>query len=259
MKPFVVVMNFSHAYEEERYMRDKRFKWVDCTGLTGVTGYCSGQAERELAARISGFSPEGIHFIDSGNYHYLSKLWTDKIRYPFSLVVFDHHPDMQPPLFDGLLSCGCWVKAVLDRNPFCRKVYLVGASERLARAIDPAYRSRILFFGEHAVGKPGGWRRFAAQRIAEPIYISVDKDVLNREEAVTDWDQGSLTLQELEELLVILFRKQRVIGVDICGECSRSLEWFGRRQAAEKNGRGNRELVRLLKKVERERRKHLPK
>ena len=40
---------------------------------------------------IAGYPAEGIHFIDSGNYHYLTKLWTDKLRVPFSLIVFDHH------------------------------------------------------------------------------------------------------------------------------------------------------------------------
>ncbi len=51
---------------------------------------------RILKERIATFQPEEIHFIDSGNHHYMSKLWTDKITSPFSLVVFDHHPDMQP-------------------------------------------------------------------------------------------------------------------------------------------------------------------
>lgn len=42
------------------------------------------------------------------------------------MVVFDHHPDMQPSLFDEMLSCGSWVKTMLDTNKFLRKVLIVG-------------------------------------------------------------------------------------------------------------------------------------
>ena len=80
---------------------------------------------------IADYPAEGVHFIDSGNYHYLTKFWTDKLETPFSLIVFDHHPDMQPPLFDNILSCGSWVKDILDHNNNCKKVIIVGASDKL--------------------------------------------------------------------------------------------------------------------------------
>lgn len=30
-----------------------------------------------------------------------------------------------------------------------------------------------------------------------PVYISLDKDVLNKEEAVTDWSQGTMQLSQI--------------------------------------------------------------
>ena len=125
MKPNIILMNFTHVYEEENFIKNRRFRWIDCTDLNGVDCYCDVDARRRLEEKIALFSPEGIHFIDSGNDHYLSKLWTDKIREPFSLVVFDHHPDMQPTLFEDMLSCGSWVKDVLETNPFLHKVFIV--------------------------------------------------------------------------------------------------------------------------------------
>lgn len=53
-----------------------------------------------------------------------------------------------------------------------------------------------------------------------PAYISVDKDVLNRYNARTNWNQGNMSVTTLKKLLREVFRLQRVIGVDICGECS---------------------------------------
>lgn len=41
----------------------------------------------------------GIHFIDSGNYHYMTRLWLTRMDQPFCLLVYDNHTDMQPPGF----------------------------------------------------------------------------------------------------------------------------------------------------------------
>ena len=76
-----------------------------------------------------------FYFFDNGNYHYMSKLWTDSIREPFDLVVFDHHPDMQPPRFEGILSCGGWIKEVLDHNKLVQNVIVIGVADHLVDEI----------------------------------------------------------------------------------------------------------------------------
>ena len=96
----VVIMNFTGVYAHEVFARNNQFIWLDCRHLSGTRGYCDKEGIRKLKRVIAGYPAEGIHFIDSGNYHYLTKLWTDKLRVPFSLIVFDHHPDMQPPLWE---------------------------------------------------------------------------------------------------------------------------------------------------------------
>ena len=37
---------------------------------------------------------KGITFIGSGNYHYVSHLLLEEINKPFTLILFDHHTDM---------------------------------------------------------------------------------------------------------------------------------------------------------------------
>lgn len=247
MKPIIIIMNFTHIYEQASLLKNKDFEWIDCSEIQGTNCYCDDDAKRRLTEKIAPYSPEGIHFIDSGNYHYLSKLWTDKITQPFSLVVFDHHPDMQPTLFDDLLSCGCWVKEVLDTNPFLRKVCIVGASEELIKNVDPSYGDRLIFYSDKALNCKKTWIEFASLNLDGPVYISVDKDVLNTESAVTNWDQGSLSLAQLEKLLSIILNNQDVIGVDICGECSFTLDKFELQKYIDLNSRANEELVRLFK------------
>ena len=108
------VFNFTHVYEAYSFMQSKAFKWVDCTELEGTDCYCDTEAEKQLKEMMNDLPLHGIHWLDSGDYHYLSKLWTDKIEEPFTLVVLDHHPDMQRPMFGELLSCGSWVRVALE-------------------------------------------------------------------------------------------------------------------------------------------------
>lgn len=248
MKPNILLMNFTHVYEQERFIRNHRFQWIDCTDLNGTDCYCDEEAAEALRQRIAPYEPDGIHFIDSGNYHYLTKFWTEKIRKPFSLVVFDHHPDMQPSLFEEMLSCGSWVKNVLDTNPNLQKVLLVGAAERLIRAIPPEYKARVKCYSETALSHEEAWKSFSREHVREPVYISVDKDVLDHESSATNWDQGSLSLKELEQLLGIIFRQEKIIGVDVCGECSPSLDLFEEERELRIDGKANAELLSLFLK-----------
>ena len=103
MKSDVTIMDFTGIYEKERFYRGVHVHWIDCRDIQGTNCYCDEEGEQALRRKIAPFSAEAIHFIDSGNYHYMTKLWTEKLREPFVLAVADHHPDMQPPLFQELL------------------------------------------------------------------------------------------------------------------------------------------------------------
>lgn len=232
MKGKLIVMNFTHAYEEERFLRNPYFEWIDCTHLEGTDCYCDSEGEREVKRLIAPYPPEGIHWIDSGDYHYLTKLWTDKITSPFSLVVFDHHPDMQPSLFDNLLSCGCWVRTLLDTHPYLQKVCIIGAAEKLKKETE-GYDKRLLYFSEETLSHPEAWKLFSEFYLNEPVYLSVDKDILNPKYATTNWDQGSLDLSQLLALLRVILTHERIIGVDICGDSPDLLGEIGDRLTCE--------------------------
>ena len=66
MKPNILLMNFTHVYEQERFIRNQRFQWLDCTDLNGTDCYCDEEAALKLRQRMEPFAPDGIHFIDSG-------------------------------------------------------------------------------------------------------------------------------------------------------------------------------------------------
>ena len=161
----ITVQDFTGIYEYQPFMQELRIKnakttdfhWLDCTKIVGTDCYCDDDAIKEInelidnAERSSGSinsnsaeTAPGIHFFDNGNYHYMSKLWTDRLQEPFTLIVFDHHPDMQPPRFGGILSCGGWVKEVLDHNKFVQNAISIGVKDELVETV----REELLQSGE---------------------------------------------------------------------------------------------------------------
>ena len=113
-----VIQDFTGVYAKQPFMQELRsvadngspphningadIHWLDCTQIAGTDCYCDDEAVKAIRGQIADAGitdARGIHFIDGGNYHYMSKIWTDMVQEPFSLVVFDHHPDMQAPRF----------------------------------------------------------------------------------------------------------------------------------------------------------------
>ena len=248
MKLPVVIMNFSGIYNLEEFSQNNKFKWIDCRHLEGTDCYCDPDNVSRLRECLAPYPAKGIHFIDSGNYHYMSKFWTDKIEEPFSLIVFDHHPDMQLPLFKGVLSCGDWVLDVIKENPLLRKVVIIGVSDRLLASIPEEYAHRVRFYSESSLRHESTWREFSKIHVDGPVYISIDKDVLDKRSARTNWDQGSLALERMEELITTIFRHEEVIGVDICGECSMDFDLFDVDEDSRVDSRANEALLELIER-----------
>lgn len=254
MQQEIVILDMSQIYEQEDFYRHERFHWLDCTDLRGVNCYCTPEAGRILRQRIAPFGPEGIHFLDSGNYHYISEFWLEKIKEPFHLVVFDYHSDMQQPLFPELLSCGSWLKQVLDTHPFLQKVWIVGPEQSAFAAIAEPYRRRLVCISlQQLQQEAASWALDSLLADSLPVYVSLDKDVLGRHFARTSWSQGELSLEVLEHLLGPVLQSRRLIGVDICGECAEGLQMLYRTEDERINNETNRELLEFLLAGARER------
>lgn len=242
-------MDFSGIYEEMEFWKPYETSWISLRTLSGTNCYCDEEAKDYLLGRIGEACAQGVHFLDSGNYHYMSRLWLEQIGEPFSLLVFDNHTDMQPPAFGGLLSCGGWIENALRQLPNLRRVFLVGPDEEAFAQVEPELRERVWFLSRERLKKrqrDGDICRFYEELPADlPLYVSVDKDILCPEDAATSWSQGDLRLSELlEDLERILKRWESrwpgILGVDICGECEPG------DPGSEKNDRANKRLLELL-------------
>ncbi|MBQ2559420.1 MAG: arginase family protein [Fibrobacter sp.] len=287
----ITVQDFTGVYAEQPFMQELRnaaktskdIRWLDCTKIVGTDCYCDDDAIKEINELIdnaescnrtesksiiekSGNSANvpAIHFFDNGNYHYMSKLWTDRVQEPFTLIVFDHHPDMQPPRFGGILSCGGWVKEVLENNKFVQNIIIIEvkeelvetACEELSQSGESNILDKVTFIRESELNtlSPQTTLSSFVYRLSSPhsLYISIDKDALAPAYAATNWDQGSLTLDALKECISTLTANHKILGIDICGERAQNFEGDANhtvQEADSLNNSLNRELVEFLQKI----------
>ena len=209
MKPELLVADFSGVYEAEGFLPYLQglglpVKHVQLADIEGTVCYCDAEAEAEIRRRLAPGADTGIRWIDSGDYHYVSKILAEFQQEPFVLVLIDNHPDDQEPAFGGVLSCGSWVKALKESQPLMKDVWTLGPDHRIRSAnVDRELEGDIDDLLEALEG--------------QRVYLSVDKDVLRPEESRTDWSQGTYSLETLAGWLRKLMR-MNVVAIDLCGE-----------------------------------------
>jgi hypothetical protein len=205
-----------------------------------------------LAERLRDRAPAGggpeLVFAGSGDFHHVTPLLIERAiaasdAGAVTVVHFDNHPDWVR--FENGLHCGSWVGRAA-RLPGVAKVITVGVCsgdidrpETKRADLDLVAEQRVELYPYRAPdGGPvlrvgdqswpsieamgeGGFVDFLASRIATPaIYITIDKDVLRSADAVTNWDQGRLSLEALETLVRAVAARARLIGADVVGDWS---------------------------------------
>jgi hypothetical protein len=202
---------------------------------------CTMAALRALGKEIPDAAP--MVFLGSGDYHHVSYLLIERLRVlekAVQVVVFDNHPDNMRYPFG--IHCGSWV-AHVSRLPFVTCVHVLGITssdvERLhafENHLRPLRSGRVRYWcigpdlrGMQRLGirhsqsfQSAGdlLYRFTAESRTwkEPVYLSIDKDVLAPAVVQTNWDQGVMALEELEQGIDAIGKL--VIASDVTGEVS---------------------------------------
>lgn len=267
-----MILDFTHVYRDEDIKDIDRFRYIDCSDIQETDMYCSKNAYEKIWGRIEPYGIQGIHYIDSGNYHYITKIITDHITEPFGLVMYDHHTDMQIPMVPEMMSCGDWAGQTLIQNENLRQLVIVGPPEsdieQTLESYSGSQSGRLLTFS--AEDLHGGLPEDKLKHIRTdlPLYISIDKDVLGTEYTETNWSQGDMSIDGLERLLSVFLggqgeekntdacrnderydggiRHSRILGVDVCGEVQTDISVPEYLEAEEKNEKANIELFRFI-------------
>lgn len=185
----------------------------------------------------------GTVLMGSGDFHHVSHLLLQRLTAPepVDVVVFDNHPDNMR--FPFGIHCGSWVRHA-SLLPNVGTVHVVGiCSTDVGRGqawenyLLPLHRGKVRYW---ALGVDTAWvgalgqragavtcaatdeliERFitALEATGRPIYLSIDKDVLDPAVARTNWDQGRLDVAAIEHVIAAL--SGRLVGSDITGEVS---------------------------------------
>ncbi|MDD7218567.1 MAG: arginase family protein [Clostridia bacterium] len=224
----ITIISFSGIYKQEQFWREYKASWVEAQDISGTNCYCDEEALREIDRRTGEIPYDGIHFIDSGNYHYMTRFWIGRITCPFRLIVFDNHTDMQMPAFGNILSCGGWIAASLEELENLKEVVLIGPDEESYSQVQDQLKVKVRFLSreklkEMTYKEKENFIKGIMEENRMPFYISIDKDVLSPDEADTTWSQGEMTGEELLWWLNKITEFENLtgeswLGMDICGE-----------------------------------------
>lgn len=251
MRP--VFLSLDNALDAQSALRDRRAVTVEAQDLgPALRLWSRPRALASLAARLRDRAPAGagpdLVFAGSGDFHHVTPLLIERAiaasdAGPVTVVHFDNHPDWVR--FKNGLHCGSWVGRAA-RLPGVARVITVGVCsgdidrpETKRADLDLVAEGRvelypwrapdggpILRVGDQswpsmrAMGEDG-FAALLASRITTPaIYVTIDKDVLRPDDAVTNWDQGQLSLDGLERLVRAVAGRARLIGADVVGDWS---------------------------------------
>lgn len=176
----------------------------------------------------------------SGDFHHLSGIWLRQVAELFVLISFDNHPDwdVRPPRW----GCGGWVNRALEL-PQLKEVSIWGCGNfecwwpGQIFGNRRAEREGRLEVHPWADGRPpsdrnrrgailrASWREnfteFVRALQGSNVYVTIDLDCLRAEDAVTNWESGRFTVDDVAWALAQLRASDaRILGGDICGAFS---------------------------------------
>lgn len=210
---------------------------------------CSINQFRQLGIKLQHSLPEqyGTILLGSGDYHHVSLLLIERLRdkytedNPIEVVIFDNHPDNMRYLFG--IHCGSWVSYVASL-PFVSHVHVlgitsndIGLSHSWENRLTPLIKKKLTYWSMDVnvswsrwFGLAESFKHFSApddlimQFLAyqtsrsQPVYLSIDKDVLDETTIQTNWDQGKLKTRHLLDTISAL--DSRIVASDITGDVS---------------------------------------
>jgi hypothetical protein len=201
-----------------------------------------------------------VTFFGSGDFHHVTALILpfiiQKFRKNFTIIHFDNHPDWVKD--KNRLHCGSWVNRAITL-PEVDKVITIGVSSKdlnfpelkgaNLRALEdnkvvlyPFYHDPSFVFSNYKInesfeqkGKKLFWKnigkidfndlflKIKKQIKTDSIYITFDKDVLLKQDAETNWDQGQMSLETIINIIKLLSENYKIFGIDVTGDYSKPI------------------------------------
>lgn len=197
-----------------------------------------------LRQQMTGRGP-WLAYAGSGDFHHVSVLLIGQAiaatAAPLTVIHVDNHPDWVR--FGRGIHCGSWVARAM-RLPAVRRVITVGVcSTDIERPrntdLAPLRNGQLEIYPYRRVGGQAsldlcGHSWPTIQALGEPrfldllldriptrdVYVTIDKDALRSTDAVTNWDQGELSVAGLAMMIRGIAGRHRIVGADVVGDWS---------------------------------------
>ena len=214
---------------------------------------------RNIQEYLKEDSRGAVTFFGSGDFHHLSSLLLSQFQEPLSLIVFDFHPDWD--ILPPRMGCGSWVTRSLRKENILKCFLIVVSSKDIsypwiqsgnlnllknnrleiypyAHGPTPVFLKKIpenisIRLEKGLLGSRIYWDEMRGKDLKEfflslikrlparNVYVSIDKDCLRNEYALTNWEEGRLSLDELLLMLRLIKENLEIVGLDITGDYSR--------------------------------------
>jgi hypothetical protein len=228
-----------HIDLDGAWPRDATESYLDCRTWGGRLRYSATSDGIERFYEFIKASTASFTLFGSGDYHHLTALWLRKLKEPVTVISFDNHPDwdIRPPRW----CCGTWINRALEL-PTVRKVVIWGCGNFelnwpgnlfVSREALRAERLEVWPWTERLKRSgrkrwPGmtreNWREkfsaFARGMTGEKVYVTIDLDALDLEEAATNWEHGLFKAEDIRWALDEIRTQADIIGGDLCGAYS---------------------------------------
>jgi len=205
---------------------------------------------RALARRLEAALPPGrepeIVFAGSGDFHHVTPLLLERAiaraGEPVTVLHFDNHPDWARLAVGP--HCGAWVRRAARMAGVAQVITVGLTSEDVGAKAEEGdlalvAQGRLQLFawrapggaaelriGDHAwptvahLGESAFLDHLDAAVRTRSVYVTIDKDVLRPEDAVTNWDQGEASLDFVEAAVRRIAWRRRLVGADVVGDWS---------------------------------------
>jgi hypothetical protein len=254
------ILNFDNSVINQHKLLSKyKVEIIDLSYLgPRVRLWINKKIEKDLTNRLQGLSKSSVTFLGSGDFHHVSSILISQFEGPLALIIFDFHPDWDtlPPHF----GCGSWVAKTLKSQNIVKCIILGVSSDdisswrvqsgnlaslkdnrleiypyshnpssvflkKIPQNISLRVRKGFLYHKIYWDGLKGkNLEEFflsVLKRLpTRQVYVSIDKDCLRKEYALTNWEEGYLSLDELLLMLKLIKENLDIVGLDITGDYS---------------------------------------
>ncbi|MFA5143711.1 MAG: hypothetical protein WC522_06060 [Candidatus Omnitrophota bacterium] len=256
----IQILNFDNSVAKQKTLLSRyRPALIDMTGPSSDARFwISRRAKALVEKEIQRLDKRAVTFLGSGDFHHISSLLINRFEEPVTVISFDFHPDWD--IIFPSLTCGSWITHILRKNNIPKVILLGTAGGDISTfyiqtgnldslendrvevypyahpptrvfakripsniSIRPErgmVSGRIHWSGLKDMDLDSFMRNLVSRIPTEKVYVSIDKDCLRKEYALTNWEEGKLSLEELISMLKAIKENRDIAGLDITGDYS---------------------------------------